>query len=117
MGSKLYYTDCMTGEQLYEIRLRLGWTQATLAERVGVHGNTIARWERDEVGVSEPESRLIRLIYVQACRDGARNRVVEKELRGRTAGSTDRDRMMRAAERAERRAVRELKELLGEEEP
>lgn len=33
-----------------------------MGEAVGVAGNTIARWERDEVGISGPASRLILLI-------------------------------------------------------
>jgi DNA-binding transcriptional regulator YiaG len=33
-----------------------------MADRIGVHWNTIARWERDEVGIPEPAARLARLL-------------------------------------------------------
>lgn len=39
----------MTGEELRTRRKRLGVTQTELAKMLGVTGNTIARWERDEV--------------------------------------------------------------------
>ncbi len=48
-----------------KIRKRLRWTQAQLAEAVGVSGNTIARWERDEVGIGEPAARLIRRVLAE----------------------------------------------------
>ncbi len=52
----------MQGKELLEIRKRLGLTQVQLAERIGVTGNTLARWERNELPISEPISRLIRLL-------------------------------------------------------
>ena len=52
----------MQGKQLREIRRRLGWTQAQLAEAVVVTGNTVARWERDEMGMRESAARLIQAI-------------------------------------------------------
>ena len=55
----------MSGKELLKIRKRLRWTQAQLAEAVGVSGNTIARWERDEVGISEPAARLVRRVLAE----------------------------------------------------
>ena len=55
----------MTGKELSGIRDRLKWTQVQLAEAVGVASNTIARWERDELGISEPVGRLIRKILAE----------------------------------------------------
>ena len=55
----------MSGKELLKIRKRLRWTQAQLAEAVGVSGNTIARWERDEVGIGEPAARLVRRILAE----------------------------------------------------
>jgi transcriptional regulator with XRE-family HTH domain len=52
----------MKGIELREIRKRLGKTQAELAEAVGVATNTIARYERDEIKISEPVARLVRTI-------------------------------------------------------
>lgn len=50
----------MTGSQIRRIRKRLGWTQEQLAEKMGVTANTVARWERDEMSISEPAAKLIR---------------------------------------------------------
>ncbi len=52
----------MTGDEVRTLRRRLGLTQTQLAEQVGVHGNTVARWERGEVRVTEPMARLLRLL-------------------------------------------------------
>jgi DNA-binding transcriptional regulator YiaG len=45
-----------------KIRRRLKLTQAALAKRIGVHWNTLARWERDEVAITGPMARLIKLV-------------------------------------------------------
>ncbi len=55
----------MTGKQLRVIRKRLRWTQAQIAEAVGVTSNTVARWERDEVGISEPIAKLIQTVIAK----------------------------------------------------
>lgn len=52
----------MKGAELRTIRKHLGKTQAQLAEAVGVATNTIARYERDEMRISEPIARLVRII-------------------------------------------------------
>ena len=49
----------MKGKELRSIRKRLGWTQAELAEALGVAENTVARWERDERAIAEPVARFI----------------------------------------------------------
>ena len=103
----------MTGKQLREIRARFGLAQAELARWLGVHGNTVARWERGEVGISEPAARLACVIFVKAERAAAMGREVTRELGGRIAGSTDRDRVRGAGRRAERRAIKWLEKLLG----
>ena len=55
----------MTGKELLKIRKRMKWTQAQLAEAVGVSGNTVARWERDEMAISEPAARLVKILSKQ----------------------------------------------------
>jgi transcriptional regulator with XRE-family HTH domain len=52
----------VTGDELRDLRKRLGLTQVELAEKVGVASNTVARWERGELGISEPVSRLVKLL-------------------------------------------------------
>jgi transcriptional regulator with XRE-family HTH domain len=52
----------VTGAELRQIRTQLGLTQAKLAALVGVAANTIARQERDEMGIKEPLARLLRLL-------------------------------------------------------
>lgn len=44
---------------LRRFRKQLGITQVQLGKRLGVTGNTIARWERDEVPITLPMSKLI----------------------------------------------------------
>ena len=52
----------MSGPELRKLRLRLKLRQADLAERIGVAENTVARWERSELRITEPMGRLIRLV-------------------------------------------------------
>jgi DNA-binding transcriptional regulator YiaG len=52
----------VTGRELHAIRRQLALTQAALAEAIGVTSNTVARWERDEMTISEPAARLIEKI-------------------------------------------------------
>jgi len=40
------------------MRRRLGSTQVQLAVALGVHANSVARWERDEVPIRPPVARL-----------------------------------------------------------
>jgi len=55
----------MNGDQLRKIRKGLDWTQAELAKKVGVTVTTLARWERNEVGISEPAARLVKMLAQQ----------------------------------------------------
>ncbi len=55
----------MKGKELRRIRKRLGWTQVELAKAVGLTANTIARQERGEVGVGEPQARLVKILDQQ----------------------------------------------------
>ena len=42
------------GDSVKPLRQRLGLTQKALAAALGVHPNTVARWERGELGISAP---------------------------------------------------------------
>jgi putative transcriptional regulator len=55
----------MTGTQIKELRKSLGYTQARLAEEVGLTPNTIARYERDELKPSPPVQKLLKLIELR----------------------------------------------------
>jgi putative transcriptional regulator len=52
----------MTGAQIKELRKALGYTQARLAEEVGVTPNTLARYERGELKPSPPVMKLLKLL-------------------------------------------------------
>jgi DNA-binding transcriptional regulator YiaG len=52
----------MTGEDLRTIRRRLGLTQKQFAEQLGLHWNTVARFERNEATISGPVAKLARLL-------------------------------------------------------
>lgn len=52
----------MTGEEVRRIRLRLGLTQAQLAERVGVSRHTVTMWESERMGIRESAARLLKLL-------------------------------------------------------
>lgn len=52
----------VTGRELHAIRQKLALTQAALAEAIGVTSNTVARWERGEMTISEPAARLLEKI-------------------------------------------------------
>lgn len=55
----------MTGKEIRVLRQQLGWTQVALADAVGVTSNTVARWERDEMAISEPTIRLLKKIAAE----------------------------------------------------
>ena len=50
------------GSVLRRLRTRAGLTQASLAAKLGVASNTVARWERNERTITEPMARLIRVM-------------------------------------------------------
>lgn len=55
----------MDGSELRRIRERLGWTQRRLADELGVAENSVARWERDELGMRATAERLVRRIAAE----------------------------------------------------
>ena len=52
----------MTGAELKRCRERLKLTQVEMARQIGVHSNSLARMERNEMTISEPVAKLVRLI-------------------------------------------------------
>jgi DNA-binding transcriptional regulator YiaG len=55
----------VTGSELRRIRTRLGLTQTGFADLLGVAGNTVARWERDERRMLPAMDRYIRLVAAE----------------------------------------------------
>ena len=69
----LYAAYSMTSGEIRALREKLGWTQVALAEAIGVTSNTVARWERGEMAISEPAARLLQKIAAeQRSRTGKR---------------------------------------------
>ncbi len=54
--------NIMKGQTLKRFRKQLGLTQVQLGKRLGVTGNTVARWERDEMPITQPMSILIKFL-------------------------------------------------------
>lgn len=52
----------MKGAALRKQRKALSMTQKELARALGVEPNTVARYERNELGIPEPVARLVMLI-------------------------------------------------------
>ena len=48
--------------ELQRIREALGLTQAQLAEEIGVHRVTVAKWEAGDRAIPEPVARLVQRI-------------------------------------------------------
>ena len=62
----LYEEKCMMiGEEIKGLRKLLGYTQAKLAEEIGVTPNTIARYERDEFKPSPPVQKLLKMLQMR----------------------------------------------------
>lgn len=55
----------VTREELQRLREELGLTQEQLAEEVGVHRVTVARWESGDRGIPEPVARLLEKIRAE----------------------------------------------------
>jgi transcriptional regulator with XRE-family HTH domain len=49
--------------EFVRIREALGLTQAELAEEIGVHRVTVARWETGDRNIPEPVARLVQRIH------------------------------------------------------
>ena len=62
----------MNGQEVRAIRDKLGFTQEQLAREVGVHKNTVARWERNELAIRESTARLLAFVV-----NGVRERDLE----------------------------------------
>ena len=54
----------MTGQELREIRLELGWSQARLAARLGFSRNHLAQLERGVRPIMERTARAVQVLHL-----------------------------------------------------
>ncbi len=57
------HLDRMSSEEIHEMRLSLGLTQANLERQIGVASGTVGRWERGEVLQSRMADKFMRLLW------------------------------------------------------
>jgi len=50
------------GPEMRRLRRKMGLTQKQLGDKLGVTENTVARWEREEVKISEIAAKLMRIV-------------------------------------------------------
>ena len=62
----------MTGPQLRRLRHAAKLSQSQLAAQLGVTANTVARWERGVVRITEPAARLVHFVLGSGPAKGAR---------------------------------------------
>jgi DNA-binding transcriptional regulator YiaG len=61
LASGLHTVLCMTGDEIRRLRERLGLSQEQLAKKLGVHRNTVIKWEVKGNFTIESEQALKRL--------------------------------------------------------
>lgn len=52
----------LRGAEIKTLRKRLGMTQEEFAKLLGVTANTVARWERGELGLSHSTAKLFSIL-------------------------------------------------------
>jgi DNA-binding XRE family transcriptional regulator len=60
----------MTGKEMQSARKRLGLTRRELGELLGLHWNSIARMERDELPVVKQTELAMRYLLVKSKKKG-----------------------------------------------
>jgi transcriptional regulator with XRE-family HTH domain len=55
----------LTGKSMRAFRLRIGWSQARLAEELGLAANSVARAERGEMKMSATVQKLLARIMAE----------------------------------------------------
>ena len=73
----------MTPSDVRRFRRQLGLSQAGFAAKVGVTANTVARWERGELGMRSTTVRLLQLLAAEANRQRPRQTPVPPATRRR----------------------------------
>lgn len=71
----------LTGKEFRFIRKQMNISQEDLAEILGVNGQTVARWEKDEFDIPGPAELLFRVIYLSEILEKVDPRVLAAHLR------------------------------------
>lgn len=66
--------NIMTPKELQRLRKKLDLTQAQMADKIGITSNALARLERGERKISEPLSRLVKLLVQIELKDSRKDR-------------------------------------------
>ena len=60
--NKTKTTSSVSGADIKSLRKKLGLTQVEFASLLGVAPNTVARWERGEIGLSHSTEKLFSML-------------------------------------------------------
>lgn len=74
----------MNGEELRTIRKQLGLSLMQFAPQLGIHWNTLARFERGEINISGPVEKLSRLLLELTEKEPGEQAQKSKTVRKRT---------------------------------
>ena len=77
----------MSGVELRTIRQRLGFTLQQFAPQLGIHWNTLARFERGEINISGPVEKLARLL-LQLAEKSQGESELENKMARKKVGAT-----------------------------
>lgn len=61
----IYAADIMVGQELRRARRKLKMSQRAIAVELGLHWNTIARMERDELPIVKTTELAVRFLLVK----------------------------------------------------
>jgi DNA-binding XRE family transcriptional regulator len=65
MLASVYVLDIMTGKRMRQARKRLGMTQKEFGEALGVHGNSVARMERNEFSIIRTTELAVKFLLLR----------------------------------------------------
>jgi DNA-binding transcriptional regulator YiaG len=63
----------MSKDEVKAIREKLGWTQAELAENLGVNQSAVAHWEAGNRNPAGPVVRLLKMLVAKIPKKSTRN--------------------------------------------
>jgi DNA-binding transcriptional regulator YiaG len=72
----------MNGAELRAIRQQLGFSLTQFAPQLGIHWNTLARFERGEINISGPVEKLARLLLELAAAEQKKPKQRNRKSKG-----------------------------------